>query len=187
VCSQRSTAETFIARQRPGKHLPPFVLSSHPTFWPYVFSIQPARRHHSKATHGGSCLSLHVSQLPVCQSTSHPAPSGTEFNFRKLYARMWNFTTFWRFICPTGNNFFLTSLTEYCRLSQWLKTGFGLVIGFINNLQVVTAINYYTLADLHNVQSLHTNLFSLSALVLTKSHTPNITVLQHTQSLQITR
>jgi hypothetical protein len=40
-----------------------------------------------------------------------------------------------------------------------------LVIGFINNPQVVTTINYYTIAALHNLQSLHTNLFSLSALV----------------------
>jgi hypothetical protein len=46
-------------------------------------------------------------------------------------------------------------------------TRFGLVIGFINNLQVVTTINYYTIAALHNVQSLHTNLFGLSALVFT--------------------
>jgi hypothetical protein len=30
---------------------------------------------------------------------------------------------------------------------------------FINNLQVITTINYYTIADLHNLQSLHTNLF----------------------------
>jgi hypothetical protein len=55
------------------------------------------------------------------------------------------------------------------RVSQWLKHGYGLVIGFINNLQVLTTINYsyYTIAALHNVQPLHTNLFSLSALVLT--------------------
>jgi hypothetical protein len=63
------------------------------------------------------------------------------------------------------------------------KDGFGLVIGFINNL---TTINYYTIADLHNLQSLHANLFSLSALVftdlshrnynsLTELHTPRIT------------
>jgi hypothetical protein len=45
--------------------------------------------------------------------------------------------------------------------------GFGLVIGFINNLQVVTTDNYYSIADLHNLESLHTNLFSLSALVFT--------------------
>jgi hypothetical protein len=47
------------------------------------------------------------------------------------------------------------------------RRGFGLVIGFINNLQVITTINYYTIAALHDVQSLHTNLFSLSALVFT--------------------
>jgi hypothetical protein len=33
--------------------------------------------------------------------------------------------------------------------------------------QVVTTINYYIIAALHNLQSLHTNLFDLPALVLT--------------------
>jgi hypothetical protein len=45
--------------------------------------------------------------------------------------------------------------------------GFWLVIGFINNLQIVTTNNYYITAALRNVQSLHTNLFSLSALIFT--------------------
>jgi hypothetical protein len=61
-------------------------------------------------------------------------------------------------------------------------TGFGLVIGFIGYLQSVNTNNYNTAADLHNVQSLNTSLFSLSALVftdlshsLTQLHTPNIT------------
>jgi hypothetical protein len=44
---------------------------------------------------------------------------------------------------------------------------FRLVIGFINNLQVVATINYYTIAALHNLQSLHTKLLSLSAQVFT--------------------
>jgi hypothetical protein len=52
-------------------------------------------------------------------------------------------------------------------VSQWLRRGFGLAIGFTNNLQVVTTINYYSTAALHNVQSLHTNLFYLSAQVFT--------------------
>jgi hypothetical protein len=58
---------------------------------------------------------------------------------------------------------------SFCHVYGWLRRGFGLVIAFINNLQVVTTINYYTIAALHNVrvQSLHTNLFSLSALVFT--------------------
>jgi hypothetical protein len=59
------------------------------------------------------------------------------------------------------------SITKYCHMYQLLKMGFGLVIEFINNLEVVTTINYYTTAALHNLQSLHTNLFSLSALVFT--------------------
>jgi hypothetical protein len=53
-----------------------------------------------------------------------------------------------------------------CHVYAWLKTGIGLVIGFINNLQIVTTNNYNTITDLHNLQSLHTNLLSLSALVL---------------------
>jgi hypothetical protein len=90
----------------------------------------------------------------------------------------------WTLICVLN---FLTMQLEYCvafsaliklglsciytaqciilyvlsRVTQWLKTGFGLVIWFINNLQVVTTINYYTIAALHTVQSPHTNLFSL--------------------------
>jgi hypothetical protein len=46
-------------------------------------------------------------------------------------------------------------------------TGFGLVIGFINHSQVVTTINYNTVPDLHNLQSLHYNLFKLFPLVFT--------------------
>jgi hypothetical protein len=55
----------------------------------------------------------------------------------------------------------------YCHVSQWLKTEFGLVIGFINNLKVVTTNNSYSIADLHNLQSLHTNLLILHPLVFT--------------------
>jgi hypothetical protein len=47
------------------------------------------------------------------------------------------------------------------------KDGVRIDNGFINHLQVVTTINYYTVAVLHNLQSLQTNLFSLSALVFT--------------------
>jgi hypothetical protein len=42
---------------------------------------------------------------------------------------------------------------EYCHVYEWLKKGFGLVIVFNNHLQVVSTINYYTLADLHTFQS----------------------------------
>jgi hypothetical protein len=54
---------------------------------------------------------------------------------------------------------------DNCRVYQWLNTGFGLLIGFINYLQVVTTINYYSTADLHNLQSLHNNILSLFPLV----------------------
>jgi hypothetical protein len=46
----------------------------------------------------------------------------------------------------------------------------GIQIGnwiFNNNLQVVTSVNYYNIAALHNLQSLHTNILSISALVFT--------------------
>jgi hypothetical protein len=46
-------------------------------------------------------------------------------------------------------------------------TGFGLVIGFINNPQAVTTINSYTVTDLHTLKSLHTNFFSVAARVFT--------------------
>jgi hypothetical protein len=46
-------------------------------------------------------------------------------------------------------------------------TVFGLVIRFNNHLQVVTTNNYYIIAELHNLQSLHTNHLSLYSLVFT--------------------
>jgi hypothetical protein len=49
-------------------------------------------------------------------------------------------------------------------LSRVTVTKTGWVIGY---LQVVTTNNYNTIADIYNLQSLHTNLLSLSALVLT--------------------
>jgi hypothetical protein len=60
----------------------------------------------------------------------------------------------------------LLLIHKYFHVSQWLKKGFGLLIGFINTLQVITTINYYTIAALHNLQSLHTNLFSLQGLTI---------------------
>jgi hypothetical protein len=45
------------------------------------------------------------------------------------------------------------------------ETGFGLVIGFINRLQLLTINNYNTVPDLHNLQSLYYYLLSLFQLV----------------------
>jgi hypothetical protein len=43
-------------------------------------------------------------------------------------------------------------------MSQWLKTGFGLVIGFINQLQVVTRNNDNIVTDFHTTK--HSTLIS---------------------------
>jgi hypothetical protein len=55
----------------------------------------------------------------------------------------------------------------YCSVFGRLETHFRLVIGFINNVQVSTTFNYYTIADLHHFHSLQINLLSLSAVVFT--------------------
>jgi hypothetical protein len=49
----------------------------------------------------------------------------------------------------------------YCNVFVWLQTRFGLVIDFINNPQVVTSINSYTVTYLHSLRSLNTNLLSV--------------------------
>jgi hypothetical protein len=61
------------------------------------------------------------------------------------------------------------------------KTGFGLVIGFINNPQVLTTINSYMVTDLHTLKSLHTNLLSLSAIIFTYLLHRGYTSLTHSQ------
>jgi hypothetical protein len=65
--------------------------------------------------------------------------------------------------------FYRDLLANIYMLSRVLmtETGFRLVIGFINPLQVVTKITYNTVPDLHNLQSLHYNLLGLFLLVFT--------------------
>jgi hypothetical protein len=68
-------------------------------------------------------------------------------------------------------------------------THFGLLIGFINHIQVVTTVNYNIVTDLHNLHSLHASLFSLSAIVfITHSldHTLQIKPSVRTVSLHMT-
>jgi hypothetical protein len=45
----------------------------------------------------------------------------------------------------------------YFHVYQWLKTGFGLVIGIIDHLHVVATINYNTIADFRTTK--HSMLF----------------------------
>jgi hypothetical protein len=60
--------------------------------------------------------------------------------------------------------FVTNSFPWYCHVYPWLKTGFGLGIGFINHLQVVTTTKYNTYwFSLY--KSLHANLLSLFPLV----------------------
>jgi hypothetical protein len=49
-------------------------------------------------------------------------------------------------------NYTCSSTTEPTVLSRVLviKTGFGLIIGFINRLQVLTTINYNTVTNFHS-------------------------------------
>jgi hypothetical protein len=49
-------------------------------------------------------------------------------------------------------------MSEYSHVYQLLKMGFGLVIGFIGYLQVVTTTNYTTLTDFHTTK--HSTLLS---------------------------
>jgi hypothetical protein len=59
------------------------------------------------------------------------------------------------------------SSLSYCHVSQWPKTRVWIGNWIYWILTGLTTINYYTIAALHNVKSLHINLFSLSALVFT--------------------
>jgi hypothetical protein len=69
----------------------------------------------------------------------------------------------------------------YCNVFSWLETPFGLLIGFINHLQVVTTINYNTVTHL---QSLHANLLSLCVVVFTYSVSLNQTLQTELQLTQ---
>jgi hypothetical protein len=41
---------------------------------------------------------------------------------------------------------------KFCNVYEWLQTGFGLVIGFIEYLHIITTSNYNANANSHNLQ-----------------------------------
>jgi hypothetical protein len=53
----------------------------------------------------------------------------------------------------------------YCHVYEWLQTGFGLVIGFINQSQVATTTKYNTLADSHITNHSTLNFLRVLSLV----------------------
>jgi hypothetical protein len=55
----------------------------------------------------------------------------------------------------------------YCNLFGLLWMPFRLLICFINNLQVATTVSFNTVVGLHNLQTLHTILFTLPSVVFT--------------------
>jgi hypothetical protein len=57
---------------------------------------------------------------------------------------------------------------------QSTETPFGFLIGFIDHLQVVTAINYSTVTHLHNLHLLHANISILSAVFSSSSLLPHV-------------
>jgi hypothetical protein len=56
------------------------------------------------------------------------------------------------FVPSTHPRSFVCEERTYCHVSQWLKTGFGLVIGLIDHLQVLTTNNYNTVTDFHTTK-----------------------------------
>jgi hypothetical protein len=44
------------------------------------------------------------------------------------------------------------NINVYCHLYKWLQTGFGLVIRYIDHLQIVTTSNYSTITNSHTLE-----------------------------------
>jgi hypothetical protein len=88
-------------------------------------------------------------------------------------------------------------IASYCRVSQWLETGFGLVIAFIRYLHVETTNNYNTVTDFHTTKHstllssvyVHysSRIYNTGTIKVPLSHTLPIPLHYSTQSLQITR
>jgi hypothetical protein len=58
-------------------------------------------------------------------------------------------TDLYRITSPLSYLLTWHSVIKYCHVFPWLETEFGLVIGFINHLQVVTITKYNTVTDFH--------------------------------------
>jgi hypothetical protein len=74
--------------------------------------------------------------------------------------------------CEHANEQRAGEIFDYLRdynIVTWLEIPFGFVIGFINDVQVVTTITYNTVTHLHNLQSLHANILSLPSVVFAYS------------------
>jgi hypothetical protein len=66
--------------------------------------------------------------------------------------------------------FLLFHSLKYCHVIEWLSTGFGLVIGFTENLQIVTRSNYSAIANSHIVQFLSVGCIFTGCRLVTASN-----------------
>jgi hypothetical protein len=60
---------------------------------------------------------------------------------------------------------FMLLFYTYYRVIEWVWTGFGLVIGFIDHLQIVTTCNYSAIASTHTLQFITTRTKSSQSAV----------------------
>jgi hypothetical protein len=76
---------------------------------------------------------------------------------------------------------FLVSITIYCHVYEWLQTGFGLVIGFVEHSQIYTTSKYNTIANSHTLH--FTTTWTKSTLHFTTTRLSLLSLLCLHQSL----